>query len=311
MKRKKPMKVNLCAIMKNEAPYVKEWVDWHKKFRFDNIVVYDNGGNGDLSGLGITVIPFENVPQPQLRAYQDWINRAEFDSWTLFIDADEFYEGEKPHELLKPYTHCDTVRLNWKCFGSLGQIKYEDSPVQNRFNIPLPKDCVYNESLPEGVTENCHIKNFYHKTFKTAQAQIHNTLVKGGLCVNASGVHENGLSPWQEVCWDFAFIKHYITKSAEEFAKRRFNTKDACGNVVATNDKLIERYFRLNGYDKETEDFFNAYLNRNSENIQPVSSECDNAGVSDGTQPGDTDTNSGTVKQVNGTVHSRVKRGTK
>lgn len=80
------MKVNLVAIMKNEAPYIKEWVDWHRKFMFDNIVVYDQGGNGDLSKLGITVIPFENVEQPQLRAYQDWINRMEFDSWTLFID---------------------------------------------------------------------------------------------------------------------------------------------------------------------------------------------------------------------------------
>ena len=264
------MKISLVAIMKNEALYVREWVNWHKKFMFDNIVVYDNGGNGDLSKLGITVIPFENVEQPQLRAYQDWINRMEFDSWTLFIDADEFYEGEKPHELLKPYQHCDTVRLNWKCFGSLGQIKYEDRLVQNRFNIPLPKDCVYNESLPNGITENCHIKNFYHKTFKPAQAQIHNTLVKGGLAVNASGVHENGLSPWQEVSWDFAFIKHYITKSAEEFAKRRFNTKDACDNVVASNDKLIERYFRLNGYDKDTEDFFNDYLDRDTKDDERI-----------------------------------------
>ena len=273
------------------------------------------GGNGDLTKFGINVVPFENVEAPQLKAYQDFINKMPFNDWVLFLDLDEFYEGNKPHDLLKPYQHCDTVRLNWKCFGSQGQIKYEDRPVWERFNIPLPKDCVFNKDLPNGITENCHIKNFYHKSMKPAEAQIHNTLVLGGLCVDASGRHENGLSPFQNVCWDFAFVKHFITKSAEEFAQRRFNATDACGNVVATNDKLIDRFFSLNGYDEKTDKFFKEYLANaktrgDSENIQPVSSECDNDRISDGTQPTDTETTSGEFEQTNESVHKRAGRRT-
>lgn len=274
------------------------------------------GGNGDLTKFGINVVPFENVEAPQLKAYQDFINKMPFNDWVLFLDLDEFYEGNKPHDLLKPYQHCDTVRLNWKCFGSQGQIKYEDRPVWERFNIPLPKDCVFNKDLPNGITENCHIKNFYHKTMKPAEAQIHNTLVMGGLCVDASGRHENGLSPFQNVCWDFAFVKHFITKSAEEFAQRRFNTADACGNVVATNDKLIDRFFNLNGYDEKTDKFFKEYLANaetrgNSEGVQPVSSECDTERVQPMGESEGPETDCGESKQTNGRLHKRVRAGEK
>ena len=44
----------------------------------------------------------------------------------------------------------------------------------------------------------------------------------------------------------------------QEFIERRFNTHDACGNVAATNNKLIERYFNLNNRTKEKEDLFYA-----------------------------------------------------
>ena len=75
------------------------------------------------------------------------------------------------------YQHVDAIRFNWKCFGSLGQIKYENRNVQDRFNIPLPKDCIFNKDLPNGITENMHVKTLLHKTFKTIEAQIHNPLI--------------------------------------------------------------------------------------------------------------------------------------
>lgn len=37
------MKVNLVAVAKNESRYIQEWLDYHQKLGFNEIIVYDNG----------------------------------------------------------------------------------------------------------------------------------------------------------------------------------------------------------------------------------------------------------------------------
>ena len=89
------------------------------------------------------------------------------------------------------------------------------------------------------------------------------------------------------------------------------------GNVVASNDKLIERFFNLNGYDEKTDKFFKEYLanaetRRNSESVQSVSSECDRAGIQPmGNKPTGPETDCGESKQTNGRLHKRVRAGEK
>lgn len=115
--------------------------------------------------------------------------------------------------------------------------------------------------LPKGVTENCHVKALVRKTNKQIiWNNVHCPLIANGKYVNAN-LEQVNPSPWQKINWNGGYLNHYITKSTEEFAKRRFNKKDACGNVVASNDKLIERYFNLNGRSKKAEDYFKEYLN--------------------------------------------------
>lgn len=35
--------IHLCAIAKNEERYVADWLEYHKKFLFDSVTIYDNG----------------------------------------------------------------------------------------------------------------------------------------------------------------------------------------------------------------------------------------------------------------------------
>lgn len=252
--------INLVAVAKNEELYIKDWYEWHKNKGFDNIIVYDNGGNGIINGLEL--INFKEVPAPQLKAYQDYIMKMPLNDWVLFIDIDEFYDGPEVHEFLKPFENCDCVRLNWKVYGDCEQIKYEEKPVWERFPDPSPIDCLYNDTI-SGVTENLHIKNFYHRTFKPAQAGVHNTMVAGGCAVNTKFEVENGLSPFQEVCWETAFIRHYLTKSTEEWCERRLNKIDATGNGFDINNQR-RWYFNLNTITKEKQDIVDAYIKGNT-----------------------------------------------
>ena len=310
------MKVSLVCVAKNEHKYIKDWFEWHKKFGFDKIVCYNNSDHKpyNINDTLFEEIDVSEMEACQLKCYQDFINRMEFDSWCLFADVDEFLhcdcKGGTVHNYLMPYKHCDGVRLNWRVFSDCGQLHYDERPIWERNQIPSPKNCIYNDTLPQGVYEPFHVKTFYHKTFKPAQAQVHNILVAGGLFVNACGEHENGLSPFQNCDWNGAWLDHYEIKSTEEWCERRLNKIDATGNKI-DNEKLIRWYFNLCARTKEKEEIINAYLNRNSKDIQPVSSECDSKRIQPLGESERPETDCGESKQTNGRLHKRVRAGEK
>ena len=204
-----------------------------------------------------------------------------FGDWALFIDVDEFLHCDPIHDYVSRYPNVDGIRLNWRVFGDCGQIHYDNRPVYDRFQIPSPKNCIYNNTLPNGVYEPYHVKTLYHKTFKPAEAQVHQILVMGGLFVNAIGQHENGLSPFQECDWNGAFLDHFLTKSCEEWCERRLNKIDATGNKI-DNDKLIRWYFNLNARTPEKEKIINDYLERDTKIDDRV---CEQSGSAMNTTP--------------------------
>ena len=264
------MKVNLVAVAKNEARYIQEWLNYHQKLGFNEIIVYDNSGNGDLkSHDNITVYdaPGERI---QLQAYQDSLSKMTYGQWNLYLDIDEFLNigNLSVQEFLKPYQGADVVKLNWVVYGDNEQLEYEDKPVRERFLKPSPLSCVYNDTVK--VPENCHTKYFYCHKYKQTMLDIHTAHVEGGIVINTKGQRVQD-SQFQELCLDRGFIQHYITKSTREFCERRLNTKDACGNVVADFDSLKRFYFNLNTYSKEKEDIFESY--RPNKNLGTVSSE--------------------------------------
>jgi hypothetical protein len=85
-------------------------------------------------------------------------------------------------------------------------------------------------------------------------------MIANGKYVNAN-LEQVNPSPWQKINWNGGYLKHYLTKDTESFAKRRLGKIDACGNRI-DNNKLIRWYFNLNGYSKKTEDYFKEYLKK-------------------------------------------------
>lgn len=257
------------ATVTNNPHLITDWVEWHKKFHFDEIIIFNNSDT--LFKIdGTTEIDCKNVEAPQLKVYQSFIDQMQFNDWVLFLDDDELLDLEGDvHDFLEPYKNCDTVRLNWKCYGDNGELHYRAAPIWERFPEPCDMNVVYNDKLTQqGITENMHIKSFYHRTFKPSQANIHTVMVAGSCAVNTRMEPQIGDSPFQEICWDKAFVRHYITLSTEEWCKRRLNKKDCCGNVVATNEELIRFYRNENVWNKEKEEIINAYLTRDTKNIQ-------------------------------------------
>ena len=267
------MKTKIVAVAKNEEKYLEEWLKYHFSLGFDNITIYDNGGNGDIKSndkLTVYDAPGDRI---QLQAYQNELVSARYNEWILFIDIDEFLNigNLSVQDFLKPYQGVDVVKLNWVCHSDNDKLVYEDSPVRERFIKPARLDCVYNDTVR--VPENCHTKAFYCHKHKQTRPDIHTVHIDGGVAINTDGQRVDLDSPFQDLCLKRGFIDHYICKSTTEWCERRLNTKDACGNVVADFDTLKRWYFNLNQYSKEKENIIESY--RPNKNLGTVPSECD------------------------------------
>ncbi len=91
-------KIGVCAIFKDEAPYLLEWIAFHKMVGVDLFVLYDNGstdGGPELirrSSFARNVRLIEWSDRPgQVSAYRHFhANYAREFTWVAFIDLDEF-----------------------------------------------------------------------------------------------------------------------------------------------------------------------------------------------------------------------------
>jgi hypothetical protein len=95
----KSMTLVICAIFRNEAPYLREWIEFHQMVGAERFYLYQNMSDDDWetalrpyieTGI-IEVAEWPRSPPGQLHAYQHFIDRHKGESWwTAFIDCDEF-----------------------------------------------------------------------------------------------------------------------------------------------------------------------------------------------------------------------------
>ena len=94
------MKIDLCAIARNENLTIKDWVDYHLSKGINHIYIFDNNDLLDSSLdelLGtnnkVTIIRiYKGKRSVQLETYNYFINNYQNKDWDYvgFIDIDEY-----------------------------------------------------------------------------------------------------------------------------------------------------------------------------------------------------------------------------
>lgn len=89
----------MCAIIRNEAPYLAEWITHHLATGFEHFYIYDNLSTDSPETVlepfrdVVTLIPWP-IPVPsQLPAYRhclQQVKQARSCEWLMFLDPDEF-----------------------------------------------------------------------------------------------------------------------------------------------------------------------------------------------------------------------------
>lgn len=215
----KPLAV--CAIFKDEARYLLEWLAYHSVIGFDRFVLYDNGSTDGGSELvrssrfagRATVIHWPERPG-QLSAYQHFIDcyRRDFE-WAAFIDLDEFLHPLAGDSVVPLLAACDgfsAVLVQWRCFGPSGWTDRPDGLVIENYNLRLDDEKPVNRTVKSIV--RC-------ADLEGISATPHQFDVRGPVCDTLGRQTFN--TPTQPVaCQGMAVINHYITKSKQDWLEK-------------------------------------------------------------------------------------------
>ena len=141
--------------MKNEGPFIVEWVAHNLAIGVDLISIFSNdctdGSDALLDRLDAMgkIRHFDNTarnPAPQRRAYRRFtkMKLAGDDDWVLPIDADEFINVKTGDNTLRAL--CDaipqarTISMTWRLFGNAGVKDYADGFLTDQFRMAAPED---------------------------------------------------------------------------------------------------------------------------------------------------------------------------
>ena len=257
----------ITAILKNEAPYIKEWLDYHLLAGVDHFYLYDNDSTDNLRELLQPYIDNDTVTYKfytgkgmQLAAYNEAVKDYKFDcQYMAFIDADEFiYPQENKsikevlNEILSINGNAEGIVINWQIFGSSNQEKADFSKgVLERFVYKAKSDFEANRQIKSIVNPRCveliinpHFVRYYEGKFS---------------------INENGtpiLSFLNDPCSvNKICINHYFTKSKEEYLNKMGRGK--ADNVFDEYDmQLFESHDQNDVFDDSILSYRKTLLNK-------------------------------------------------
>jgi hypothetical protein len=279
--------VTAVSMMKDEGPYVVEWVAHHLAIGFTDLVVYTNDcsdGTDDmlirLEELGLAhhrrnMIPEGIKPQPSALNYAQDEPVVRQSDWVMVFDADEFVSirhGDGSLDGLLTATKAEGANgivVTWRIFGSGGVVDWSRAPVSEQYLMAAP------------VTWN---KGWGVKTLFTFDADywklgIHRPKMKTRHIktdfpdrvkwLNGSGaVMEDYFKfrGWRSITrtvgYDWVQLNHYAVKSVDSYAIRKLR-----GNVNNKKDKYNSDYWSLQDRNEVRDDTMLRYTARRDEII--------------------------------------------
>src|ERR1051326_536221 len=123
--------VSACAIFRNEAPYLAEWLIFHLGVGVEHFYLYENNSTDDfrtvlapfLARGEVTLTDWPKA-QGQKAAYVHCLRTAAAESrWVAFLDLDEFLFAPQQRDIrpiLEKYREFSSVQIRRATFGSSG-----------------------------------------------------------------------------------------------------------------------------------------------------------------------------------------------
>lgn len=230
----------VVTTMKNEGPFMLEWVAYNRAIGFTDFLIYTNDCDDGtdaiarrLEEMGLAqhrVNPVKKGGSPQrtaLKAAPKEPVHAEAE-WLICADCDEFLNiraGQgRLDDLFAAIGDADAVSVCWKLFGNSGHVAYSEDLITARFDR-----CCGEHEYPNYRARG--MKTLVRNTERLARLRIHRPafhLDRGDVTwVDAGGrpmpdaYLTGGWKTHAEFTHDHARMHHYAVRSVESFLVKR------------------------------------------------------------------------------------------
>jgi hypothetical protein len=217
----------MVAIIKNEAPYIIEWIEYHRIVGVNKFYIYDNESNDGVYDIlkkyiSTGLVEYKYYPgtgvAKQIEAYNEAIRFYKNDcKWMAFIDIDEFVVPLKFNNIPETIDYIQNsvlkqkffgLAIHWVCYGYSGHREKIDGLVTENFTKSDGLDRVVKSIInPRAVVkEHVHFAEFIFKNY----------------CHNEKDIQIRGhlVDRLNDSQCDFIRINHYQTKSYEEYTDK-------------------------------------------------------------------------------------------
>ena len=263
-------RIVLVATLRNEGPYLLEWLAYHRSIGFSDVIICTNhcvDGSPDLLDRLQELDYVHHLrndvaegTEAQLTGYaliEKHPKLAEAD-WAMVLDGDEFlnvHVGDgRVEDLIDAVPHATAILVNWRLFGSSGHVAWQPGLVTERFTSAAAMD--HGVNLPFKTLfrkiDAYHCKLLPHQPRFPIEGRQHELCYvdSGGRTLPAYFFDESRAAFLQSepgtVRWDLAQVNHYNTRSREDYLVKHKRTdglnakwdRDACWPVFDRNEHV-------------------------------------------------------------------------
>ena len=251
----------MITSMRNEAPFVLEWIAYHRLIGFTDFLVYtndcDDGTDALLDRLAELKV-LTHLPNPRRgRKAVQWqalsrarnhrlTKRAE---WIMVADVDEFLVihagGGRLDDLFAAVPGAQGFAVPWRMFGSSGRLRFEPGLVIEQFQRAAPEQMLWPMRAGQ-------LKSLFRKDPRFARLGVHRPVTEGGKAVTEGWVDGNGqpftLSRSSFMIsgakrYGLAQLNHYALNSVENFLLKAYRGRANLMDVPIDLGYWIERNF--------------------------------------------------------------------
>lgn len=187
----------ICAIMRDEGPYLAEWIAFHRLVGVERFYLYDNGSTDDSADVlapyrADGTVDVRSWPVPYhlgapRQAYSDCLARVRGQvRWLACIDLDEFLFAPREWTLpavLHAYEEFPGVVVRWQVYGSSGHERAARTPVIARFERRARSDWIRNrrvKSIVDPMRAEAAV-NSHHFRYREGELAVDETRTRVAL----------------------------------------------------------------------------------------------------------------------------------
>ncbi len=136
----KKYSISICGIFKNEAPFLKEWIEFHEMIGVEHFYLYNNNSEDNYNVIlqpyidrGLVTLIDWPYDQAQIAAYQNFYESFRHETqWVSFLDIDEFFcprYAKTLGEWLSTMDKYPVLVLYWRMFGTSGKLHHNNDEL--------------------------------------------------------------------------------------------------------------------------------------------------------------------------------------